>query len=106
MDKLRKIMARCKAGVYLTVNQHRDYYQSAEDRIKEVESYECPPEIPESVRKKMIETNTVICLQCYPDTPIGFYVIYHYDLGMILEEMCEALEKRKYHPYHVQEDDE
>lgn len=28
MDKLKKLMARCKCGVYLAVNEHRDYYDT------------------------------------------------------------------------------
>lgn len=90
-DKLAELLARCKCGVFLTVNEHRDYYDSAETVLEEKASMECPPKIDEAVRKTMIETNTIVELQFYPDTPIGSYKVYHYDLGMALTEALECL---------------
>ena len=42
-------------------------------------------DIESDVLNKMIETNTMIELQFYPDTPIGFYKIYHYDLEQAID---------------------
>lgn len=86
MDKLKQLLARCKCGVFLTVNEHRDYYQSATERLDELACMECPPEYTDEVRAKMIETNTIIELQFYPDTPIGSYTVLHYDLDSALDE--------------------
>jgi len=86
MEKLQKLLDKCKYGVHLAVNQHRDYYQTAEDALKEKEGYECPPEIEPEVREIMIKKNVIIDLQFYPNTPIGSYSIYHYDLDMALDE--------------------
>ena len=91
MSKLQKILDRCKCGVFLTVNQHRDYYRTAEDALLEKQEYECPPRIDAEVREVMEKTNTIIELQFYPDTPIGSYSIYHYDLEKILDEALEIL---------------
>lgn len=91
MEKLQKLLDKCKCGVHLTVNQHRGYYQTAEEALKEKEGYECPPEIEPEVRAAMIEKNTIIDLQFYPDTPIGSYSIYHYDLDMALDEALACL---------------
>ena len=43
-------------------------------------------DISKEVYEKMIELNTIIELQFYPDTPIGSYKIYHYDLEMAIDE--------------------
>lgn len=91
MDKLLKLISMCKCGVYLTVNEHRDCYKTAAQELEEAKGYECPPEINESVRQKMIDTNTIITLQFYPDTPIGSYGIWHYDLEKALNESLECL---------------
>ena len=85
MDKLELLLKHCKAGVYLTINEHRDYYKSVEETLEELQYLECPPEIDVEVQKKMIKTNTIIDLQFYPDTPIGSYSIYHYDLDVTLD---------------------
>jgi len=91
MDKLLKLISMCRCGVYLTVNQHRDYYETAAQKLEESEGYECPPEIDEIVKQKMIGTNTIITIQFYPDTPIGSYEIWHYDLELALNEAIECL---------------
>ena len=91
MSKLQQVLNRCGCGVYLEVNRHRDYYQTAEDALIEKQRYECPPEIDEDVREVMVKTNTIIELQFYPDTPIGSYSLYHYDLEKILDEALEIL---------------
>jgi hypothetical protein len=90
-EKLKKILERCKCGVYLSVNQHRDYYQTAEEKLKELDSFDASDEIDPEVRRVMIETNTVVDLQFYPDTPIGSYKVYHYDLDAALDEAIDCL---------------
>ncbi len=93
MDKLKKLLERCKCGVYLSVNAHRDIYQKADECLKELyEEMPEPPEISEGVRIKMIETDTIIELQFYPDGPTGFYTIWHYDLDKALIVALECLE--------------
>lgn len=109
MDKLKQLMARCKCGVFLTVNEHRDYYLTAEERLEELASRECPPEYTDDVRKAMVETkaiiryltavksriiaetNTIVELQFYPDTPIGSYSVIHHDLDAALDEALACL---------------
>ncbi len=93
MNNLKNLMARCKCGVYLSLNEHRDYYASAEERLKELSSFG-PLEVPEEVLKKMIETNTIIDLYFYPDTPVSFYKILHYDIVEALKIALEILEER------------
>lgn len=95
MDKLKLLLARCKCGVFLMVNEHRDYYESAERRLDDHYALMgCQPEVSDEVRAKMIETDTIIDLQFYPDTPIGSYQILHYDLDAALDEALACLEDR------------
>ena len=93
MSKLQQIINKCKCSVSLTVNKHLDYYQTAEDALLEMQRYECPPRIEPEVREIMEKTNIIIELQFYPDTPIGSYSLYHYDLDKILDEALEILSK-------------
>jgi hypothetical protein len=91
-NKLAQLLTHCKCGVYLTVNVHRDYYQSAEDRLSDLDCLECPPRLDSDIRNKIIETDTLIELQFYPDTPIGSYSIYHYDLDAALDKALNILQ--------------
>lgn len=91
VDKLKVLMAHCKCGVYLTVNEHRDYYNTAAQALEEAKQYECPPKINPDIESKMIEMNTIIRLQFYPCTPIGSYDIWHHDLDSALDEALQIL---------------
>ena len=39
----------------------------------------------------MIETDTIVVLQFYPDTPIGSYSIWHHDLDAALDAALSCL---------------
>jgi len=86
--KLEELIKKCKCGVYLTVNEHRDVYQSVEERIDEIN---CIDEntINDELKKRLIKANCIYELQFYPYTPIGFYVAY----GESLEEVLREAEK-------------
>lgn len=34
MEKLNKLIKRCKCGIYLTINLHRDYNETVEQYFK------------------------------------------------------------------------
>ena len=92
MEKLNKLIQRCKGGVHLTVNLHRDYYETVEQHFKSNPiDEEDLGDIDKDVYEKMKETNSIIELQYYPDTPIGFYKVYHYDLVMAIDEALSSL---------------
>lgn len=50
-------------------------------------------ETGEDVIKKIIETDTIVELQFYPNSPIGFYKIYHYDVDKAIDKAIEILKK-------------
>jgi len=91
MNKLKGLLSRCKCGVFISVNEHRDYYETVEQKLEEISCLECPPEITDEIREKMISNDTVIHIQFYPDTPIGSYSIYHYDIDMAIDEALACL---------------
>jgi hypothetical protein len=89
MDKLKMLMERCKCGVHLTVNDHRNVYETAEQALENLPEF--VQEIAPEVRAKIIETDTLIDLHFYPDTPIGFYKVLHHDLDAALDEALAAV---------------
>lgn len=84
MDKLKTLIERCNCGVYLTINDHRTVYQSINEALIEYASEGFA--IATEVQAKIVETDTLIDLQFYPDTPVGYFRIIHYDLDAALEE--------------------
>lgn len=89
---MRDILLRCKCGVFFTANEHRDYYQTAEewlvDRIRDQEEID---KFDKEIWGEMIKRDTIYSLQFYPDTPVGFYIIYHYDYDELLKKAKNIL---------------
>ena len=96
MNNMKKLLDRCKCGVSITINEHKNYYMDAELFIKDditsrllssrCDVTECLPH-----KAEMIKFDTIIDLQFYPDTPIGSYQIYHYDIELAIEEAVRLL---------------
>jgi hypothetical protein len=93
MDKLKRLMSLCKCGVFVEVNHHRNYYETAEQYLSNYEERDEEPCAEPEIREKMIKDDTVIEIQFYDRTPVSFYKVYHYDLDMALDEALECLEK-------------
>ena len=95
MENLKELISKCKAEVCITVNEHKSAYKDVISYFT-CESYTNPElleEIGEDVYQRMVETDTIIEIQFYPDTPVGFYRVYHYDLEKAIEIALETLKQ-------------
>lgn len=90
MNKLEQLIDKCKASVNLTINLHKDYYETVEERLKSFDPEDIA-DISEDVRKKMIDMDRIVELQFYPDTPIGSYVVYHWSVDAAIDEALTIL---------------
>ena len=96
MNKLAQIQQKCKCSVSININRYKDYYQTIQEGIDDVNQMlrsSGDNLLSQEMVNKMIEHNTIIDLQFYPDTPIGSYTIYHYDLEMALDEALKILKQ-------------
>jgi len=93
MNKLKELLSKCKASVSITVNQHRDYYQSVKEYIEEQVQLDedLIEDIGLDVYKEMQKTNTIIEIHAYPDTPIGSYRVIHYDVDKAIDIMLTCV---------------
>lgn len=83
MTEFEELVALCKAGVMLCANDHKLNYQSVEDYFSDCRF--ANEELPPEVMREMVATDTVYCLQFYPDTPIGSYALYDSQVGRLLK---------------------
>lgn len=75
-----------KCGLFLTHNEHKNYYETAADKIREWEETEWNPTWKdEDAKQRAIDTNEIWELQWYPDTPVGFCVVAAPTLEEVLE---------------------
>jgi len=87
---MKEILSKCKCGVFFTANEHRDYYESAEKWLTgQMNDQSDIDEIGKDVWNEMIKRDTILRLQFYPDTPIGFYTVYHYDYDCLISKAKE-----------------
>jgi len=84
-DKLKQLISHCKCGVYITVNEHKDAYDSVEKWLFD-NSARFDDGLDPVVLEAMIDLDRVVEIQFYPDTPVGFYIIPHHDIDEALNE--------------------
>ncbi len=81
MERLKELMALCAASVTVSVNDHKDCYESVR---KHLEGWEQERFTEEQITA-MEAADTVISVQAYPNTPIGFVKEWGHDLDEVLE---------------------
>ncbi len=87
MEKFKELVSLCKASVEISVNDHNDYYESVEQHINE----EDREDIDKEVFEEMVKRDIVVKVQAYPHTPIGFFVVYHYDIDKAVDIALDAV---------------
>ncbi len=91
MTELEKLIKHSAAGVAIFVDDHKTTYESVEDYFGGGQ-YD---KVDSGVYLKMVELDTIVCVVFYPDTPVGHYDIYHYDINKAITESWELLKKEK-----------
>lgn len=102
MEKITRILNRAKAGLYMTVNEHKDTYEPIEKYISHLSAVNSTliKDTGKDVIAKIIELDNIVEIQVYPDTPIGFYRVVHYDLDMALDKIIELIDRGdNFHTY-------
>lgn len=62
-----------KCGLYLTHNEHRDYYETVADWLLKKERE--PSFLSSESRQRCIDSGEIWELQWYPETPLAFFVV-------------------------------
>lgn len=89
---------RHDCGLHLTHNNHKDYYQTVEQYIKDIADRSDEDEgekedwVSDEQRTKAIETNEMWELTWYPDTPVGSFCLWASDLEVLLKAANELQE--------------
>ena len=90
MDKFKELLSLCKCSVEVAVNDHKDYYESVSEHLTEDDK----EGLSEEVLNEMIRRDTVIRVIAYPNTPVGNYCVYHYDLDMAIDIIINAIKNQ------------
>jgi hypothetical protein len=97
MDKLKELISLCKAGLFIDIDDHKNNYQTVEKCFEEKRGYieDFDEDIPLDIREKCIELDTIISIQAYSHTPVGFFIIYHYDIELAIDKMIQLIKNDK-----------
>ena len=88
MEKFKELVSLCKASVSISVNTHKIYYVSVGLYIDKDVKY-----IDSDIFNEMVKRDTIVIVQVYPDTPIGSYTIYHYDIDKAVDMALNAIKR-------------
>lgn len=88
MESLKELIRICEGSIDIEINGNRDCYESIEQYIPD----EDKEEIPSDVYAKMIDINTVVRLWIYPNTPVSFFTIYHYDIEAAIDRALREVQ--------------
>lgn len=90
MEKLQRLISMCKAEVSVTVNSHKVNYESVEQHFKYLASLH-KVVVDKVILDGMIERDTIVNVIAYPDTPVGSFSVYHYDINEAIEAIIECI---------------
>ena len=90
LDKLKFLLENCKHSCMISINDHRDYYESVEDCLQTCESAN---PIDPDILAEMIRKDTIVHIQFYPDTAITFYCIWHHDIDAAMDLAVQAMKE-------------
>lgn len=91
-DILSKITSLVNCKLSININEHRNYYETAKQAIAELSISDKLDFVGgQETIDKCIELDTIIRIDVYPSTPVGSYVLYHYDLDIILQATYDII---------------
>lgn len=98
IEKLTWLIQNC-CSVSVEANENRTFYRSI---AEELAAHEDPEgvyaDMEPEVRAECIARDQLVIVQVYPDTPVGFYCVHHYDVAVAINRVFEAVQKERRTP--------
>ena len=94
--QLKVLQAQCKGGVSIEFNPQYSNYESIQKYLEDiamVQNVKLSELIDDETLRGITKADQLIELHMYPDTPIGSYKLYHWDIGAIVKQAITLLEK-------------
>lgn len=89
-EAMQYIIDNSKCGIHLTINEHKNYYQSTSECIAEFRT-----KVDFDILQEMIKRDIIIDIQVYQFTPVGSIQLYHYDLPTAIKTIADTLKSDK-----------
>jgi hypothetical protein len=106
VSELSELIQLCRAAVYVHAdehkepfsvlgNPHRSYYQDVEEYLREDGCYDETGDVNPDVLREMVKRDQMVRIQFYTRTPVGFYVVYHYDTDKAISQALEIARREE-----------
>ena len=95
ITKLIKELDEMSLSFSIFRNDFKTYYQTCQQDINMDD-----PNVLEDFKnkedcKKCVKDDSVWCVICYPDTPVGFHNVYGSELKEVLERMIKTIKEER-----------
>lgn len=90
MKRFEKICSMCEVSASVSYNDHETIHSTISGEIDDKDRRD---EIGKEVFDEMVRLNRCYSIQIFPRTSIGYLLIYHHDLDILLDKALEELEK-------------
>ena len=91
---IKKLQELNKCGLYIKINEHKDYYQSTEDAIKYlIHNEELDYKIDKEIIENMLKHDCIVNIIAYTRTPVSIYDLYHYDIDEAIKIILTCIDK-------------
>lgn len=87
-DKIKELVANCKATVHITFNEHKTNYETIEEYLGD-NRFDRFSEVEPELKQDIIKADQIVEVQAYPKTPVGFILAVHHDLDKALDQAIE-----------------
>lgn len=84
-EELQALLPAHKCGLYITHNEHRDYYEKLTDYLGDRDFNDPQYWKDSEAYVRAVATDECWQLQWYPDTPVGFHLVFAPTLSELLE---------------------
>jgi len=92
MNKLAGIVELCKGEVSLTINEHKNMYETVQEHVDKLRVCGFDEEdLPPEVVHEMVRADRVVRLQVYPRSPVGFNVYFGTSIDGVIDQAWEDL---------------
>ena len=88
---MKELVDLCKCSVGVEIDRFKDFYEGFDDYV---ENNEIAKDVDPEILKEMRKRNTIVDVHFYPDTPVGFYEVYHYDLDMAIDIAIKVMREK------------
>jgi hypothetical protein len=95
MKELTELQQKCFFSITIRINNHRDNYEDVRTHFQNI--YEDDERVFDDIAggaktlNKMIELDTIIEVQAYPESGNCFQRVYHYDITEALKAINELI---------------